>query len=120
MQAPAPVPIVSVVRPLCGLPCAHSAGVRGAGRVQQEFEGWGTSLAWFANIIGRFADPLRSHLADLLFDVQARAVKQRWRARCRANLRMPRARPVRWACCAACALVPRHPAGALRAPHALC
>jgi hypothetical protein len=84
--------------------------VRGAGRVQQEFEGWGTSLAWFANIIGRFADPLRSHLADLLFDVQARAVSLRRRARCRSNLRMPRAHPVRRASCANCALVPRHPA----------
>ena len=43
-----------------------------AERVQQEFEGWGTSLAWFANIIGRFPDPLRSHLADLLFDAEVR------------------------------------------------
>ena len=38
--------------------------------MQQEFEGWGTSLAWFANIVGRFPDPLRSHLADLLFDAE--------------------------------------------------
>lgn len=43
-----------------------------AERVQQEFEGWGTSLAWFANIVGRFPDPLRSHLADLLFDAEVR------------------------------------------------
>ncbi|KAK9843650.1 hypothetical protein WJX81_001138 [Elliptochloris bilobata] len=39
-------------------------------RVQQDFEGWGTSLAWFANIVGRFPDPLRNHLADLLFDAK--------------------------------------------------
>lgn len=39
------------------------------GRVQQEFEGWGTSLCWFANIAGGFPDPLRTYLADLLFDV---------------------------------------------------
>ena len=43
-----------------------------AERVQQEFEGWGTSLAWFANIVGRFPEPLRSHLADLLFDAEVR------------------------------------------------
>lgn len=40
-----------------------------AGRVHQEFEGWGTSLCWFANIAGGFPDPLRTYLADLLFDV---------------------------------------------------
>ncbi len=44
-----------------------------ADRGQQEFEGWGTSLAWFANIVGRFPDPLRSHLADLLFDAKVGA-----------------------------------------------
>lgn len=31
------------------------------------FEGWGTALAWFANVTGRFSDPLRNHLADLLY-----------------------------------------------------
>lgn len=35
---------------------------------QQKFEGWGTSLCWFANIVGGFPDPLRVHLMDLLFD----------------------------------------------------
>ena len=35
---------------------------------QQKFEGWGTSLCWFANIVGGFPDPLRDHLMDLLFD----------------------------------------------------
>ena len=49
---------------------AAQAGVCRAERVQQDFEGWGTSLAWFANIVGRFPDPLRSHLADLLFDAK--------------------------------------------------
>ncbi len=52
-------------------PCLISEGWRPcADRWQQEFEGWGTSLAWFANIVGRFPDPLRSHLADLLFDAK--------------------------------------------------
>lgn len=31
------------------------------------FEGWGTALAWFANVTGRFSDPLRNRLADLLY-----------------------------------------------------
>ena len=31
------------------------------------FEGWGTALAWFAHVSGRFAEPHRSQLADLLY-----------------------------------------------------
>ncbi len=31
------------------------------------FEGWGTALAWFANVTGRFAEPRRTELADLLY-----------------------------------------------------
>ncbi|MFH9008698.1 RICIN domain-containing protein [Streptomyces afghaniensis] len=34
---------------------------------QQEFEGWGTSLVWFANITGRYPEPIRQQLADMLF-----------------------------------------------------
>ena len=34
----------------------------------QTFEGWGTSLAWFANILGGAPDPVRNHFADLIFD----------------------------------------------------
>ncbi len=33
----------------------------------QAFEGWGTALAWFANVTGRFSDPLRNELADKLY-----------------------------------------------------
>ena len=41
-------------------------------RVQPEapaetFEGWGTSLCWFANAIGRWPEPQRSAIADALF-----------------------------------------------------
>ncbi|CAL8471754.1 g11296 [Coccomyxa elongata] len=50
-------------------PAPDSIVVIDPGRVQQEFEGWGTSLCWFANIAGGFPDPLRTYLADLLFDV---------------------------------------------------
>ena len=31
------------------------------------FEGWGTALAWFAHVSGRFAEPHRTRLADLLY-----------------------------------------------------
>lgn len=31
------------------------------------FEGWGTALAWFANVTGGYPAPVRDHLADLLF-----------------------------------------------------
>ncbi len=34
---------------------------------QQEFEGWGTSLVWFANATGRYPDPIRRRLVDMLF-----------------------------------------------------
>ncbi|RBM07390.1 glycoside hydrolase [Streptomyces sp. PT12] len=33
----------------------------------QEFEGWGTSLVWFANATGDYPDEIRDELADLLF-----------------------------------------------------
>jgi O-glycosyl hydrolase len=31
------------------------------------FEGWGTSLCWFANAVGRWPDPQRNAIADALF-----------------------------------------------------
>ncbi|PQO98296.1 glycosyl hydrolase [Massilia phosphatilytica] len=31
------------------------------------FEGWGTALAWFAHVTGKFAEPHRTRLADLLY-----------------------------------------------------
>ena len=34
---------------------------------QQEFEGWGTSLVWFANVTGGYPDPVRKRLVDMLF-----------------------------------------------------
>jgi len=32
-----------------------------------EFEGWGTALAWFANVTGAWPDADREHLADLFY-----------------------------------------------------
>lgn len=34
---------------------------------QEEFEGWGTSLVWFANATGDYPDEIREELAELLF-----------------------------------------------------
>nr|WP_286259898.1 RICIN domain-containing protein [Streptomyces graminofaciens] len=34
---------------------------------QQEFEGWGTSLVWFANATGGYPEPIRRKLVDMLF-----------------------------------------------------
>ncbi|MFD0693620.1 glycoside hydrolase [Paenibacillus sp. GCM10027628] len=34
----------------------------------QTLEGWGTSLAWFANVIGGAPEAVRNNYADLLFD----------------------------------------------------
>jgi hypothetical protein len=31
------------------------------------FEGWGTALAWFANVTGGYPEPVREKLADLLY-----------------------------------------------------
>ncbi|MER6983781.1 RICIN domain-containing protein, partial [Streptomyces carpinensis] len=35
---------------------------------QEPFEGWGTSLAWFANATGGYPEEIREKLAELLFD----------------------------------------------------
>ncbi|MCW8376612.1 RICIN domain-containing protein [Streptomyces justiciae] len=34
---------------------------------QQKFEGWGTSLVWFANATGGYPEPIRRRLVDMLF-----------------------------------------------------
>jgi len=34
---------------------------------QPEFEGWGTSLAWLADVTGGYPDPIRKKLVDMLF-----------------------------------------------------
>ncbi|GAB7192080.1 hypothetical protein NUM3379_27890 [Kineococcus sp. NUM-3379] len=36
----------------------------------QEFQGWGTSLVWFANATGDYPDEIRNKLADLVFGPQ--------------------------------------------------
>lgn len=34
----------------------------------RHFDGWGTSICWFGNIVGGFPDPFRQQLVDLIFD----------------------------------------------------
>lgn len=34
---------------------------------QPQWEGWGTSLSWFGNVVGGWSEPKRSELADLVF-----------------------------------------------------
>jgi O-glycosyl hydrolase len=34
----------------------------------QEFEGWGTSICWWGNIIGKYPEQTRDSIMDLLFD----------------------------------------------------
>ncbi|GGS21587.1 hypothetical protein GCM10010252_71020 [Streptomyces aureoverticillatus] len=41
---------------------------------QQEFQGWGTSLAWFANATGDYPEEIRQKLARLLFDDEGLAL----------------------------------------------
>ncbi|QJU60610.1 glycosyl hydrolase [Sphingomonas sp. AP4-R1] len=36
-------------------------------RPRTTFQGWGTSLAWFASTTGNWPDPVRSRIADLLY-----------------------------------------------------
>ncbi|DBA70019.1 TPA: hypothetical protein ACH3X2_012319 [Trebouxia sp. C0005] len=40
------------------------------GSTAQNFEGWGTSLAWFAEYIGCLEDSQQERVADLLFDAE--------------------------------------------------
>jgi O-glycosyl hydrolase len=39
-----------------------------AGIENQEFEGWGTSICWWGNIIGKYPQQSRDSIIDLLFD----------------------------------------------------
>lgn len=37
------------------------------GEAEAPFDGWGTSLCWFGNAVGRWPEPVRSEIADALF-----------------------------------------------------
>lgn len=57
----------------CPIPVASGKRVDLPGTIApstQPFEGWGTALAWFANVTGGYPDPIRNQLADLLFSPQ--------------------------------------------------
>ena len=56
---------------LFGALVGHAATPRiihvGAPSGDATFDGWGTSLCWFANAVGRWPEPQRSEIADALF-----------------------------------------------------
>lgn len=59
----------------CGLLAGSMAGHAAESRIvhlqtptaEVRFDGWGTSLCWFANAVGRWPEPHRSAIADALF-----------------------------------------------------
>jgi len=59
----------------CLVPLSTSAAKAATGTVEvvdptveyQTIQGWGTSLAWFAHILGGANDPVRNQIADLIF-----------------------------------------------------
>lgn len=56
---------------MLGAVLAHAAEPRTVHLQQPDpgpaFDGWGTSLCWFANAVGRWPEPQRSEIADALF-----------------------------------------------------
>lgn len=53
---------------LCGLCYSAAAQTVDLNTRYQKFEGWGTSLAWWANVAGGFPEPGRSTITRLFFD----------------------------------------------------
>jgi len=61
--------MLTLLAPFTGSRVQAAASVTVDPTVQyQTLEGWGTSLAWFAHVMGGAPDETRSTLADLLFD----------------------------------------------------
>ncbi|WP_327715333.1 RICIN domain-containing protein [Streptomyces sp. NBC_00490] len=59
---PAPAPAADTAAPLSSVTVRVDPSYQ-----QQEFEGWGTSLVWFANATGGYPEPIRRQLVDMLF-----------------------------------------------------
>lgn len=55
--------ILFVNRPSSAVNVTVDAGIQ-----HQEFEGWGTSICWWGNIIGKYPQQSRDSVIDLLFD----------------------------------------------------
>lgn len=53
---------------LCGLCYSAAAQTVDLNTRYQKFEGWGTSLAWWANVVGGYPEPDRSNITRLFFD----------------------------------------------------
>jgi O-glycosyl hydrolase len=60
--------LVTAPAAVAGTPATNAVTVRiDPSYRQQAFEGWGTSLVWFANATGGYPDAIRKRLVDLLF-----------------------------------------------------
>lgn len=57
----AALPLAAVARPV-DIPLSPDRA-----RVGPVFEGWGTALAWFAEVTGGYPAPVKQHVADLLY-----------------------------------------------------
>ncbi|HEX2145885.1 MAG TPA: glycoside hydrolase [Glycomyces sp.] len=66
--AAASLPLISAGTAGAQEPAANAVAVTLDPSYQQpEFEGWGTSLVWFANATGGYPDEIRDQLADMVF-----------------------------------------------------
>ena len=64
-------PAAAVAAPMSAAEPGSAVTVRIDPSYQQpEFEGWGTSLVWFANITGGYPEEIRTKLVDMLFSKQ--------------------------------------------------
>jgi O-glycosyl hydrolase len=73
-----PILLIGLIIPIGQVALARSAAAPAAATVTAivvpnniyvpSFEGWGTSLAWFANVTGGWSDTNRNALADLFYD----------------------------------------------------
>ncbi|WP_454851809.1 RICIN domain-containing protein [Promicromonospora soli] len=75
LLATGPVPATAVAQPHVASPTTATAALPTPGvtvrpdpsYAGEPFEGWGTSLVWFANATGGYPDEIKNELADMLF-----------------------------------------------------
>src|SRR5258708_38198235 len=59
---------VEACNEVCGCPATTQVIEIDTSSKLQEFSGFGTSLAWFAFVLGNSSNPYRQQVVDLLFD----------------------------------------------------
>ncbi|MBL1066944.1 glycoside hydrolase [Streptomyces sp. 7-21] len=75
LLAAGPLPGAGAAEPAAGAGAANGVTVTPDPSYQgQPFEGWGTSLVWFANATGDYPDEIREELARLLFSDEGLAL----------------------------------------------